>query len=200
MGKSTIKIRKVDLSQAPLEFHWYTVKTLFKNERHAADNITNNMIAHGFGDYIDGIITPLFEETKTRTGRNGKVTERKVMTPIYGMDTNIWIRMILTSDTWSIVRNSSGVAGWLNSDGRPLALTDQEVHDIKRIVGLLEKEHQEAAELFNSEVGDLVKINDGPMSNFEGNIIEINKANKTLKIMLPNGITVETAFHQVDKT
>lgn len=199
MGKSTLKIHKVDLSTAPLEFKWYTVKVNYNYERQAERNIRNNLAARGYGEYIDQIILPLIPVITTTVNKKGEKKEKTKWEKIYGYDGYIWVRMILNSDTWFAVRNSTGVMGWGESNGRPLAMTDLEMINIKQVCGLIEVERKVATDNFKGQMGDLMKIMDGTWSGFEGTITEINQEDKWVKIVMPNNMTVKAEFYQVEK-
>lgn len=200
MGKSLIPIRKVEFEDnAPIRFEWYGVKVNYNYEREAARNITNNMIAHGYGDLLEDIMTPLIEETVTGVTKTGRKTSRTRFNKIFGYDGYIWVRMIMNRDTWLVVRNSTGVMGYLGPNNTPLALREEEVINVKKAFGIYQIEREAAAANFDGKIGDLVSVIDGAMKGLEGIISEIHQSKGTLKIDLPNGMKIDAEFGQVEK-
>lgn len=200
MGKSLIPIRKVEFEDdAPIKLEWYGVKVSFNYEREAARNITNNMIAHGYGELLADIMVPLVEETVTTTTKTGRKSTRTRHNKIFGYDGYIWVKMVMNRETWLVVRNSTGVTGYLGHGNNPLPLREEEVVNVKKAFGIYEFERAEAAKNFDGEIGDYVSIIDGAMKGLGGTISEIHQSKGSLKIELPNGMKIDANFGQVEK-
>lgn len=195
MGKKLLKIHKVDLSNEPVQYHWYSVKTHFNYEAKAADNILKGAKGRGYGDQIVDVIVPIIETTEVVLDKDGNPKKKKKRTKVWGLDGYIWVKMVLNSETWSIVRNATGVAGWLNADGRPKALEDWEIANVREACGYaVEKPVVE----FTGEVGDMVQIANGAMKGFEGKIVDVNTEKQIVKLENENGFKIEAEFHQVE--
>lgn len=194
MGKKLLPVHKVDLSNEAIEYKWYSVKTHFNYEQQAADNILKGAKGRGFGDHIVEAIVPIIETIETVLDKDGKPKKKKKRTKVWGLDGYIWVKMIMTNETWGIVRNATGVAGWLNSDGRPHPLEDWEVANIREACGY---EAEEIVVDFNGFVGDTAEISSGPMKGFEGKVTDINKEKQIVKLENENGFKIEAEFKQV---
>lgn len=194
MGKKLLKIHKVDLSNEPVQYHWYSVKTNFNYEQKAADNILKGAKGRGYGDQIVDVIVPIIETIETVLDKDGNAKKKKKRTKVWGLDGYIWVKMILNSETWSIVRNATGVAGWLNADGRPQPLEDWEVANIREACGYVKEKPVVA---FKGKVGDIVEIVEGAMKGFEGKVTEIFEDKSIIKLENDNGFRIEAEFHQV---
>lgn len=195
MGKKLLKIHKVDLSNEPVQYHWYSVKTQFNYEQKAADNILKGAKGRGYGDYIVDVIVPIIESTEVVIDKDGNPKKKKKRTKVWGLDGYIWVKMILNTETWSIVRNATGVAGWLNAGGGgPQPLEDWEVANIREACGYAE---EKPVVDFTGKVGDVVEIISGAMKGFEGKVTGIFEDKNIIKLENENGFKIEAEFHQV---
>lgn len=203
MGKKLLKTYKVDLANAPIEFNWYSLKVNFNYEQAAKKNIINNMIARGYGDYIKDIVVPIVERTVEKTDRKGNTKLVTKNEKIWGLDGYIWVNMILTDVTWNIVRNSSGVMMWLDSEGRPLALTPDEINNIKRICEVSVEEPQlqevilEIVE-YDGPVGAYANIIEGPARGMGGKIISISQDRTSVKLEVDNGMKFDVPAAEIE--
>lgn len=187
MGKKQLKMHKVSFQDDNVEFGWYVVVTQFNWERKAAEHIQKRFESMGASDKFGEIIVPIIDFTEVNA-KGKKVTKSK---NIYDSG-YIFIRMILTNDTWNIVRQTTGVAGWLNADGRPSPVSYDDIINLKEQLGLNTVEVVE----FDGSIGDLVQITHGAMSGIEGNVAEISENKELLKVTVPIG-TIEVSASQV---
>ena len=141
------------------EAKWYVVHTYSGYENAVSAAIMKAAENRRMTDLIKEVQIPL--ETVTEYTESGaeKIVERKVF-PGY-----VLVKMTLTDESWHLVRNVRGATGFVGSDGKAVPLTEQEIID-------LGVEHREIVVGF--EVGDTVKVTDGPLSGFLGTVEEID--------------------------
>jgi transcriptional antiterminator NusG len=136
---------------------------------------------------------PEEEETDFKNGKK-KVVKRKVF-PGY-----VLVEIIMTDDSWYVVRNTPGVTGFVGSAGsgsKPTPLLPEEVVVILKRMGVDEKRVD-----IDFELGETVKVKEGPFANFTGTIEEIEKDKSKLKVlvnMFGRDTPVELDFTQIDK-
>ena len=137
-------------------------------------------------DYFFEIIVPMEEQIEIKDGK--RKTNLKKVFPGY-----VLIKMIVTEQTWYIVRNTRGVTGFVGSGTDPIPLTDEEI----RSMGF---ETSEVNVDYN--INDSVKVLDGPLKDFIGTVQEINKEKHKVKVlvsMFGRETPVELEFSQVQK-
>lgn len=197
MGKKLLKTHKIDFKDnEEIKLEWYSVKVNFNYEQKAADTILELAKGRGFENEIVDVIVPIIETTEMVLDKEGKPKKKKKRTKVWGLDGYIWVKMSMNNETWNIVRNASGVAGWLNADGRPLALSEEEVDNVRRACGYETSGVQYEID-FEGNIGDLVEIIDGPMKGIEGQITDINEDTQMIKLENENGFKFETEMFQV---
>lgn len=188
MGKKLLKTHKVSFQEDNMEFGWYIIVCQYNWERKAAENIEKRFESLGAQDKFGEIIVPIIEFTELNGKGKQVVKTRNLYESGY-----IFIRMILTNDTWNIVRQTTGVAGWLNMDGRPSQVPYDDIINLKERLGMNKADVVE----FNGEIGDCVKVIDGAMVGLEAVVSEISDDKGTLKIKAQNGMAIEVKSHQV---
>jgi len=149
--------------------NWYVVHTYSGYENTVAASIMKAAENRQMQDLIQDVNIP--EETVVERAENGesKEVKRKVF-PGY-----VLVKMILTDESWHLVRNSRGCTGFVGSDGKPVPLTEQEILD-------LGVEHREINVGF--ELGDTVKVIDGPLEGFLGTVDELDPDRNTLRLIV----------------
>jgi transcriptional antiterminator NusG len=141
-------------------------------------------------DKIFDVIVPVEEEVQVKDGKK-KVAKKRVY-PGY-----VIVQMKLTDDSWYVVRNTPGVTGFVGSGNKPIPLHESEVKAILRQMGV-----EEAKPKVDFEIGENVRIINGPFENFIGAIKEIDADKGKLKVMVSmfgRETPVELEFHQVEK-
>ena len=136
---------------------WYVVHTYSGYENSVAANILKAAENRKMQDLIQEVNIPM-ETVKEITDSGEKTVERKVF-PGY-----VLVKMVLTDESWHLVHNVRGAAGFVGSDGKAIPLTEQEIYD-------LGVEHHEV--VVGYELGDSVKITDGPLEGFIGTVDEL---------------------------
>ena len=175
-----------DASQNDVQARWYVVHTYSGYENKVKVNLEKSVENRGMQDLIQEV-TVLMEDTIEIKNGKRKTVSRKVY-PGYVM-----VKMVLTDETWYIVRNTRGVTGFVGPGSRPIPLTDAEV----RMTGV-----ENVPIVLDVEVGQDVTITSGPLEGFAGVITEINKERQKLKVsvsMFGRDTLAELDFVQVRK-
>lgn len=165
---------------------WYVVHTYSGHENKVKVNIEKIVENRGMQDLVLSIIVPTEDHVEIKNGQR-KVKTRK-MFPGY-----VLVKMIVTNESWYLVRNTQGVTGFVGHGSEPIPLTDEEV----RRMGI-EKVYIQ----LDIEPGDSVKVINGPFESFMGVVEEVNMDKQTLKVkisMFGRDTPVELEFGQVDK-
>lgn len=166
---------------------WYVIHTYSGYENKVKTDLEKTIKNRELEEYFFDIIVPMEEQIEIKDGK--KKTNLKKVFPGY-----VLIKMIVTEETWYIVRNTRGVTGFVGSGTDPIPLTDEEI----RSMGF---------EDINSinvdyEVNDQVQIMNGAFENFTGTVQEINKEKSKVKVlvsMFGRETPVEVEFSQVQK-
>ena len=146
---------------------WYVVHTYSGYENKVATNIEKIVENRGLENLILAVNVPVEKVVET-TEKGEKEIERKLF-PSY-----VLVKMVMNDETWHIIRNTTGVTGFVGPGSRPVPLTDEEVERMGVEVRTIEIK-------FN--VGDNVRITDGPLSGFVGLVEEISPDLKTVKVV-----------------
>ncbi|MBO5143161.1 MAG: transcription termination/antitermination protein NusG [Clostridia bacterium] len=165
---------------------WYVAHTYSGYENKVKDTLERAVENRGMQDIIQEIVVPMEEQIEIKDGKK-KTTLRKVF-PGY-----VLVKMILTEESWYVVRNVRGVTGFVGAGGKPEPLTDDEI----RAMGF------EAAPVkIDYEVGDTVKVVSGPLESFVGVVEEINLEKSKVRVlvsMFGRETPVELEFAQIQK-
>lgn len=165
---------------------WYVVHTYSGYENKVKANLEKTVENRNLYNWIDDIQVPIEEQVEIKDGKK-KVTQRKVF-PGY-----VLVHMIMTDDSWYVVRNTRGVTGFVGPGSKPVPLTDEEVE----AMGISEKPVN-----VDIEVGENIKVKSGPLENFPAIIQEINTEKRKIKAlvnMFGRETPVELDFNQIEK-
>lgn len=168
------------------EAKWYVVHTYSGHENKVKVNIEKIVENRGMQDLILDVVVPTEDRVEIKNGQR-KIKTRK-MFPGY-----VIVKMIVTNESWYLVRNTQGVTGFVGHGSDPIPLSTEEV----RRMGI-EKIYID----LDVEVGDSVKVINGPFESFMGVVEEVNMEKQTLKArisMFGRDTPVELDFAQVDK-
>jgi transcription termination/antitermination protein NusG len=176
-----------------MEKNWYVVHTYSGYENKVKANLEKRVESMGMQDKIFRVVVPEEEETEIKNGKK-KVVKKKVF-PGY-----VIVEIVMTDDSWYVVRNTPGVTGFVGSSGggsKPTPLLPEEVTNLLKQMGMQEKKVD-----VNFELGETVKVNEGPFANFSGSIEEIDAMKTKVKVlvnMFGRETPVELDFTQIDK-
>ncbi len=172
------------------EGQWYVVHTYSGYENKVKTNLEKRLESMNMEDKIFNVIVPVEDEIQIKDGKK-KITKKRVY-PGY-----VIVQMKITDDSWYVVRNTPGVTGFVGSGNNPIPLHENEVKSILKQMGV-----EEAKPKVDFEVGENVRITNGPFENFIGAIKEIIADKGKLKVMVSmfgRETPVELEFHQVEK-
>ncbi len=171
---------------------WYSVSVLSNFEKKIAEQIRAKVEEQGLEDQIDEVLVPTEEVIEVRRGKKVP-TERRFM-PGY-----VLVHMEMSDEGYHLVNSINRVTGFLGPQGRPMPMRDAEV---QAILGRVE-EGQEAPRVeIRFEIGEKVKVNDGPFEGFDGMVEEVDDENQRLKVTVSifgRATPVELEFTQVAK-
>ena len=165
---------------------WYVVHTYSGYENKVKKDLENTIKNRELEEYFFDIIVPMEEQIEIKDGK--RKTNLKKVFPGY-----VLIKMIVTEETWYIVRNTRGVTGFVGSGTDPIPLTDEEIRNMGFDVSELNVDY---------EVNDSVQILNGAFKDFIGTVKEINKEKHKVKVlvsMFGRETPVELEFSQVQK-
>jgi transcriptional antiterminator NusG len=171
---------------------WYSVSVLSNFEKKIAEQIRQSAEESGLQDQIEEVLVPTEEVIEVRRGK--KVTTERRFMPGY-----VLVRMEMSDQGYHLISSINRVTGFLGPQGRPMPMRDAEVQAILGRVA----EGEEAPKLMISfEVGEKVKVNDGPFEGFDGMVEEVDEENQRLKVTVSifgRETPVELEYTQVSK-
>ncbi len=158
---------------------WYVVHTYSGYENKVKNDLEHRIETYGLENVVVDIKIPTEEVTEIKDGGKRETKESKVF-PGY-----VLVRMEMDDNSWSVVRNTPGVTGFVGIDGKPAPLSREEFNKIMRRTspnkGNAPVAHRTAT---NLEVGMSVKVLSGPLADFDGKINEVNAEAGKVKVML----------------
>jgi transcriptional antiterminator NusG len=171
-------------------FRWYAVNTYSGHENKVKQNLEHRRVSLGQENSLRQIVVPTEQVQELKDGQ--KVQKEQRTMPGY-----LLVNMNLTDDSWSLVKNTPGVTGFVGAQQQPVPLSQQEVDRLLK---------REAAERPRTRaqftIGETVKVVSGPLSDFSGEISEINDDAAKLKVLVSifgRETPVEVGFDQVKK-
>ncbi len=150
------------------EAKWYVVHTYSGYENKVATNLETIVNNRNLQDMIHEVRVPTETVVEIKDNKTKEI-ERKLF-PGY-----VLVKMVMTDDTWFIVRNTRGCTGFVGPNGKPVPLTEEEI-------ARLGVEKREV--VINYAVGDTVRIVDGPLNNFTGKVEEIDLAQNKIRVIV----------------
>lgn len=169
---------------------WYVLHTYSGYEDAVAHNLKQRIESLDMGDKIFNVLVPKEKKIKIKGGKK-QVVEEKIY-PGY-----VLVEMIVTDDSWYVVRNTPRVTGFIGAGTTPVSISEEEIKTLQKRMGVEEPTYK-----IDVEVGDAVKITDGPFKDFDGKISEIDAARGRIKVlvnMFGRETPVELDFLQVKK-
>jgi len=156
----------------PQKRNWYVLHTYSGYEESVAKNLRQRIESLGMEDKIFNVIVPKEKKIKIKSGKR-KVVEEKIY-PGY-----VLVEMIVTDDSWYVVRNTPNVTGFIGAGTTPIPVSETEI-------GILKKRMEVDEPQFKIEfnVGDLVKITDGPFKDSDGRVSEIDAEKGKIKVLV----------------
>ena len=171
---------------------WYSVSVLSNFEKKIAEQIRTAVAEQGLEDQIEEVLVPTEEVIEVRRGK--KVTAERRFMPGY-----VLVRMEMSDRGYHLINSINRVTGFLGPQGRPMPMRDAEV---QAILGRVAEGEEAPRMLIRFEIGERVKVNDGPFEDFDGMIEEVDEDNQRLKVSVSifgRETPVELEFAQVTK-
>jgi len=171
---------------------WYVIHVYSGFERKVAQSISEQAIQKGLEEDIEEVLVPTEEVVEMRRG--SKVNAERKFFPGYVM-----VKMNMTDEAWHLVKDTAKVTGFLGSRGRPSPISEREaqhlLHQIKEGV-----ERPKPSVTF--EIGEQVRVSDGPFASFNGNVEEVDEEKARLKVSVSifgRSTPVDLEYGQVEK-
>ncbi|EZP79095.1 transcription antitermination protein NusG [Parageobacillus genomosp. 1] len=176
-----------------MEKNWYVIHTYSGYENKVKANLEKRVESMGMQDKIFRVVVPEETETDVKNGKR-KTTKKKVF-PGY-----VLVEMVMTDDSWYVVRNTPGVTGFVGSSGagsKPTPLMEEEVKMILKRMGMPLTDIE-----IDYELNETVRVKEGPFTNFTGKIEAIDVDKRKVKVlvnMFGRETPVELEFSQIEK-
>ncbi len=154
------------------EKNWYVIHTYSGYEEAVAKNLKQRIESLGMEDKIFNVIVPKEKKIKIKGGKR-KVVEEKIY-PGY-----VLVEMIVTDDSWYIVRNTPNVTGFVGAGTTPVPVSQAEIDSLKKRMGVETPQYK-----IEVRAGDAVKITDGPFKDFDGKVSEIDEERGKVKVLV----------------
>lgn len=152
--------------------NWYVIHTYSGYEDQVEQNLRQRIESLNMQEKIFDVLVPSEKQIEIKNGKR-KTVDRKIF-PGYVM-----VDMIVTDDSWYVVRNTPNVTGFIGFGVRPTAMQQSEIDDIRRRMGQSEPKHQ-----IEVKIGDLVQITDGALKGFQAKVDEVDTAKGKIKVLV----------------
>ncbi len=169
---------------------WYAIHTYSGYEENVEQNLIQRIATMDMESKIFHVLVPKEKKIKIKNGKR-KVTEEKIF-PGY-----VLVEMIVSDDSWYVVRNTPNVTGFIGTGTTPTPIAQEEIDALQKRMGVSEPEFK-----VDIEVGSMVSITDGPFKNQEGKVSEIDAERGKVKVLVSlfgRETPVELDFLQVKK-
>lgn len=173
-----------------MEKLWYVIHTYAGYENKVKANLERRAESMNMEDHIFRIVVPMEDEIQVKDGKK-KIIKRKVF-PGY-----VLVEMVLTDESWYVVRNTPGVTGFVGMGNKPVPLKDDEARGVLEQLGFLEGRIK-----VQFSEGENVRVKEGPFENMVGIVEEIFAEKGKMRVsvnMFGRETPVELEFYQVEK-
>ena len=152
--------------------NWYAIHTYAGYEDAVARNLKQRIDSMVMGDKIFNVLVPTEKKIKIKNGKR-KTVEEKIY-PGY-----VLVEMIVTDDSWYVVRNTPRVTGFVGSGTTPTSLSPDEMEILQKRMGVDEPRFK-----IDVSAGDAIKITDGPFKDFDGKVSEVDESKGKIKVLV----------------
>lgn len=158
--------------QSQLGRRWYAIHTYSGYEENVSRNLKQRIESMDMGDKIYTVLIPTEKKIRIKNGKR-RVIEEKIF-PGY-----VLVEMVVTDDSWYVVRNTPNVTGFIGTGNTPTPISDYEIKSIQKRMGIQEPKYQ-----IDVTPGTPVRITDGPFKEFEGKVSEVDEARGKIKVLV----------------
>ncbi len=151
---------------------WYVIHTYSGYEEQVSENLKQRIESLSMEDKIFKVLVPKEKQIEIKNGKR-KTIEKKIF-PGY-----VLVEMIVTDDSWYVVRNTPNVTGFIGLGVRPTPMSKEEIDRIQKRMGVEEPKYK-----IEFKPGDLVRISDGPLKGFEAKVTEIDEDKGKVKVLV----------------
>lgn len=171
---------------------WYIVQAYSNFEKRVKETLERDAAEKGLSDLFEEILVPTESIVEVRKGR--KVESERKFFPGY-----VLVKVNLTDEAYHLVKNTPKVTGFLGSATKPMPVSEAEV---ARIVGQIQEGVDSPRPMISFDIGEVVKVVDGPFQSFNGTVESVDEENARLKVLINifgQGTPVELNYTQVEK-
>jgi transcriptional antiterminator NusG len=171
---------------------WYIVHAYSNFEKKVAESIREQAKTQGLEDAFSDILVPTEDVVEIRRGR--KVNSERKFFPGY-----VLVKMEMTDEAYHLIKNTPKVTGFLGSGNKPMPVSEKEV---QRIVGAIEEGVERPKPTIMFEIGEQVRVTDGPFASFNGSVEDVDEERSRLKVTVSifgRATPVELEYSQVEK-
>ena len=174
-------------------FHWYVINTYSGHENNVKTNLEHRIVSMNQQQRFRRVVVPTEQVIETKDGQ--KVQIEKRVLPGY-----VLVNMNMSDEAWTVVKGTPGVTGFVGAGAKPVPLSKPEVDRI--LHHGVPAAGQAAKAQVEFSLGESVKVTSGPLSDFDGEIVDVNPDQQKLKVLVDifeRQVPVELGFDQVKK-